>query len=31
MRVEVLNGHGLLIVATDSLLPADTEEARARF
>jgi Type VI immunity for VRR-NUC len=31
MRVEALNGHGLLIVATDNPLPADTEEARERF
>jgi hypothetical protein len=31
MRVEALNGDGVLIVATDSPLPADTEEARARF
>jgi Protein of unknown function (DUF3396) len=31
MRVEPLNGGGLLIVATDSPLPEDSEESRRRF
>ncbi len=30
-RIEALRGNGLLIVATDSPLPADTEENRQRF
>ena len=31
IRVEPLNHGGLLVVATDSPLPDDTEDARERF